>query len=130
MHASVGDFPCRIISIIVCPPEILMFSSPLPVDPAAPTSLSTQQPAPIIGESPTRPGIFHANPDVVVVAEMSPFASTAMHGIVPVGGCAILHIAYATFSSSPPKICETCSLYSGESIPGRQLNELRAFQAS
>src|ERR1700693_5636595 len=88
-QASVGDFPCRIISMIVCPPEILMFSSPFPVEPAAPTSLSTQHPAPMIGESPTRPGIFHASPDVVVVAEMSPLASTAMQGIVPVGGCAI-----------------------------------------
>src|SRR5712692_7802287 len=81
-HASVGDLPWRIISMMVCPPEILMFSSPLPVEPAAPTSLSTQQPAPMIGESPTRPGIFHDSPEVVVVAEMSPFESTAMHGIV------------------------------------------------
>ena len=38
-HASVGVLPWRIISIMVWPPEILMFSSPLPVDPAAPTSL-------------------------------------------------------------------------------------------
>src|SRR5437879_12878738 len=88
-QGSVGDFPCRIISMMVWPPEILMFSSPLPVEPAAPTSLSTQQPAPMIGESPTRPGIFHDNPEVVVVAEMSPLASTAMQGIVPVGGCEI-----------------------------------------
>src|ERR1700722_6909296 len=94
-HASVGDFPCRIISIMVWPPEILMFSSPFPVEPAAPTSLSTQQPAPIIGESPTRPGIFQAKPDVVVVAEISPFSLTAMHGIVPVGGSAITRWAYA-----------------------------------
>src|SRR5580692_4092664 len=92
-QASSGDFPRRIISIIVCPPEILIFSSPLPVDPAAPTSLSTQHPAPIIGESPTRPGIFHDNPEVVVVAEISPFSLTAMHGIVPVGGRAITRSA-------------------------------------
>src|SRR5260221_3453660 len=92
-HASAGDLPCRIISIMVWPPEFLIFASPLPVEPAAPTSLSTQQPAPMIGESPTRPGIFHDNPEVVVVAEMSPFESTAMHGIVPVGGCAITRSA-------------------------------------
>jgi len=36
-----------------------MFASPSPVDPAAPTSLSQYCPAPMIGESPTRPGIFH-----------------------------------------------------------------------
>src|SRR6202040_4134285 len=88
-HASEGDLPRRIISTMVCPPAILMFSSPLPVEPAAPTSLSTKHPAPMMGESPTRPGIFHARPEVVVVAEISPLASTAMQGIVPVGGCAM-----------------------------------------
>src|SRR5258707_9944133 len=78
-HASSGDFPRRIISTIVWPPEILIFSSPFPVEPAAPTSLSTQHPAPIIGESPTRPGIFHDKPEVVVVAEMSPRARSEEH---------------------------------------------------
>src|SRR5207245_4469850 len=129
-HASVGDMPLRIISMLVWPPEILIFSSPLPFEPAAPTSLSTQHPAPMIGESPTRPGIFHDSPEVVVVAEMSPFESTAMHGIVPVGGCAITRSAYAICFSSPLKIAETCSFHSGESIPGRQLKEVFAFQAS
>src|ERR1700687_1818903 len=105
--------------MMVWPPQILMFSSPLPVEPAAPTSLSTQQPAPIIGESPTRPGIFHERPEVVVVAEMSPFESTAMHGIVPVGGCAMTRSAYAICFSSPSKIAEICSLYFGESLDGR-----------
>ena len=37
------------------------------VAPAEPTSGSVKHPAPMMGESPTRPGIFHANPDVVVV---------------------------------------------------------------
>src|SRR5882724_4567660 len=129
-HASVGVFPCRIISMMVCAPEILMFSSPLPVEPAAPTSLSTQQPAPMIGESPTRPGLFHDSPEVVVVAETSPLASTAMHGIVPVGGCAMTCSAYAIFSGSPSKMADTCCFHSGESIPGRQLNEVEAFHAS
>src|SRR5579859_4478592 len=49
--------------------------------------------SPIIGESPTRPGIFQERPEVVVVAEMSPLASTAMQGIVPVGGCAMTRSA-------------------------------------
>src|ERR1700747_2394135 len=114
---------------MVCPPEILIFSSPFPVEPAAPTSLSTQHPAPMLGEAPTRPGIFHESPEVVVVAEMSPLASTAMHGIVPVFGCAITFSAYAIFCASPSKIAERCSFHSGESIPGRQLNELDAFHA-
>src|SRR5262249_37532760 len=61
-----------------------MHSSPRPVEPAAPTSLSTYNPQPISGESPTRPGIFHAIPEVVVTPEMSPLASTARQLIVPV----------------------------------------------
>src|SRR6476661_3461296 len=115
---------------MVWPPEILMFSSPLPVEPAAPTSLSTQQPAPMIGESPTRPGIFQARPEVVVVAEMSPVSLTAMHGIVPVGGLAMTRSANAIFTGSPSKRFETCSFHSGESMPGRQLKEVEAFHAS
>src|SRR5260370_7441243 len=100
-----------------------MFASSLRVKPAAPTSLSTQQPAPMIGESPTRPGIFHERPDVVVVAEMSPFESTAKHGIVPVGGCAITRSPYAICFSSPPKIAEICSFHSPESLPAPQLQD-------
>src|SRR5882757_11153413 len=92
-QASFGDLPWRIISTIVWPPEILIFSSPFPVEPAAPTSLSTQHPAPIIGESPTRPGIFHDKPEVVVVPLTSPFAFTARQLIVPVIGCAIFSSA-------------------------------------
>src|SRR2546426_8214728 len=124
--------PFRIISTIVCPPEILMFSSPLPVEPAAPTSLSAQHPAPMMGESPTRPAIFHASPEVVVVAEMSPFSLTAMHGIVPVGGCAMtlsIHGRSACFSGVS-RSAAMCSFHSGLSIPGRQLNEDDAFHAS
>src|SRR5215510_317056 len=62
-----------------------MHSSPRPVEPAAPTSLSTYSPQPISGESPTRPGIFQANPEVVVTPEISPLASTARQLMVPVG---------------------------------------------
>src|ERR1700744_582819 len=116
--------------MIVCPPLILMFSSPFPVEPAAPTSLSTQHPAPMIGESPTRPGIFQARPEVVVVAEMSPFSFTAMHGIVPVGGCAITCSANAISFSSPSNSFVMCSFHSGESIPGRQFIDDDAFHAN
>ena len=62
----------------------LMFASPRPVLPAAPTSLSQYCPAPIMGESPTRPGTFHAIPLVVVTEARSPVAVTAFMLIVPV----------------------------------------------
>ena len=45
----------------------MMFDSPRPVEPAAPISLSVYCPAPMIGESPARPGIFQARPLVVVI---------------------------------------------------------------
>jgi hypothetical protein len=44
----------------------------VPVEPAEPTSLSRNKPAPGIGESPTRPGIFQDRPEVVVVQPKSP----------------------------------------------------------
>src|SRR2546423_3321048 len=76
--------PRRICSTVRNPPHTLMFASPSPVDPAAPTSLSQYCPAPIIGESPTRPGIFHERPLVVVTEERSPWGVTASQLIVPV----------------------------------------------
>ena len=85
-HASVGFMPRRIISTMVCPPQILIFSSPFPVEPAPPTSPSTNNPAPMMGESPTRPGIFQERPEVVVVPLTSPLALTARQLIVPVMG--------------------------------------------
>ena len=54
-----------------------------PVDPAAPTSLSTYRPAPSMGESPRRPGIFHASPLVVVTPQTSPLAFTPSQLMVP-----------------------------------------------
>ena len=42
--------------------------------------------APTIGESPTRPGTFHASPAVVVTDETSPLALTALQLMVPCGG--------------------------------------------
>src|SRR5438876_11707998 len=65
-------------------PQTLMFASPRPVDPAAPTVLSQYCPAPTIGESPIRPGSFHASPLVVVTEDMSPAAFTAFMLMVPV----------------------------------------------
>ena len=38
------------------------------------------------GESPTRPGILNARPEVVVVPARVPFRSSARHEIVPVRG--------------------------------------------
>src|SRR5690242_8898865 len=78
-----GDMPCRMNSTTRNAPQTLMFASPRPVDPAAPTSLSQYWPAPMIGESPTRPGIFHDSPLVVVQELMSPLAFTAFMLIVP-----------------------------------------------
>ena len=53
------------------------------VAPAAPTALSTNMPAPTMGLSPTRPGIFQLRPLVVVQLARSPLASTAEQLMVP-----------------------------------------------
>src|SRR2546425_7278527 len=66
------------------PPHTLMFDSPRPVEPAAPMSLSVYWPAPMIGLSPTRPGILNARPEVVVTEEISPWGVTASQLMVPV----------------------------------------------
>src|SRR5204862_67614 len=50
---------------------------------AAPTRFSQCCPAPMIGESPVRPGSFHESPLVVVTEQMSPVALTAFMLIVP-----------------------------------------------
>jgi len=39
-----------------------------------------------MGESPQRPGIFQANPLVVVTLDISPFSLSTEQLIVPVGG--------------------------------------------
>src|SRR5215218_9624325 len=72
--ASFGDAPPRIASTMTNEHRPNRFASPRPVEPAAPTSPSTYRPAPRIGESPTRPGIFQASPLVVVTPQMSPAA--------------------------------------------------------
>ena len=83
MSAASGDIPCRMNSTARNAPHTLMFASPRPVEPAAPTSLSQYCPAPMIGLSPMRPGIFHDSPLVVVTEPMSPLAVTAFMLIVP-----------------------------------------------
>src|SRR5881628_2405767 len=84
-HASVGFIPRRMNSTVRKPPHTLMFDSPRPVEPAAPMSLSVYWPAPMIGLSPTRPGILNARPEVVVTEEISPWGVTASQLMVPVG---------------------------------------------
>src|SRR6266404_8539948 len=84
MHAWSGDNPWRINSTVRNAPQTLMLASPRPIDPAAPTVLSQYSPAPMIGESPTRPGNFQERPLVVVTDDMSPAAFTAFMLIVPV----------------------------------------------
>src|SRR5262249_33689297 len=106
MSACWGDIPCRMNSTARNAPQTLMFASPRPVDPAAPTSLSQYCPAPIIGESPTRPGIFHDRPLVVVTDAMSPLAVTAFMLIVP--------YVYGT----PARSYQTCVLLACSSSSG------------
>ena len=53
------------------------------MEPAAPTSLSTYWPAPRIGESPARPGIFQDSPLVVVTPQISPSGDSASKLVVP-----------------------------------------------
>src|SRR5215203_3500439 len=81
--ASLGWSPRRIPSTIRNDARLYRFASPRPVDPAAPTSPSTYRPAPRMGESPTRPGIFHASPLVVVTPQISPLALRPLQLIVP-----------------------------------------------
>src|SRR5262245_25931330 len=81
--ASLGCIPRRIFSTIRKEQRLKRFASPRPVDPAAPTSPSTYSPAPSIGESPTRPGIFQESPLVVVTPEISPLEFMPSQLMVP-----------------------------------------------
>src|SRR5215472_6426467 len=84
------------------------------------------------GESPTRPAIFQAKPEVVVVPEISPFSFTARQLIVPQGGrvtTVSIHGRRACFSGVSSK-AERCCCHSGLSVPGRQFRLVLAFQAS
>src|SRR5687767_5467492 len=81
--ASFGVMPRRRFSTIMNEQSPYRLASPRPVEPAAPTSPSTYRPAPRMGESPTRPGIFQANPLVVVTPHTSPLLFTPSQLIVP-----------------------------------------------
>src|SRR5207244_7930921 len=81
--ASFGCRPRRIASTIRNDDRLYRFDSPRPVEPAAPTSVSTYSPAPRIGESPTRPGIFQDSPLVVVTPQISPLGLMPLQLIVP-----------------------------------------------
>src|SRR5205085_4816332 len=83
MAASFGCRPRRSASTIRNDDRLYRFDSPRPVEPAAPISPSTYSPAPRIGESPTRPGIFQARPLVVVTPQISPLALMPLQLIVP-----------------------------------------------
>ena len=83
MPASFGDSPRRMLSTMKNEQRLYRLASPRPVEPAAPTSLSTYSPAPRMGESPTRPGIFQASPLVVVTPQMSPVGPIASQLMVP-----------------------------------------------
>src|SRR6185369_16177236 len=54
----------------------------------------------MMGESPTRPGIFQARPLVVVRPDISPFAFNARQLMVPVGGRSAISQAQARVASS------------------------------
>src|SRR6266852_9894909 len=77
----------------------------------------------MIGESPTRPGIFHARPLVVVTPEISPLAFSARQLIVPVGGRTAISQAHANVASSAPGNCSfnLADGLSGASSPSVQL---------
>src|SRR5258708_18150501 len=53
-----------------------------------------------MGESPMRPGIFHARPLVVVTPDISPLPFRARQLMVPVGGRMAISQAHASVASS------------------------------
>src|SRR5436190_7030988 len=81
--ASLGCMPRRMHSTIRNEHRLYRLDSPRPVEPAAPTSLSTYSPAPRMGESPARPGILNASPLVVVTPQISPLELMPLQLIVP-----------------------------------------------
>src|SRR5881227_1613917 len=54
----------------------------------------------MMGESPTRPAIFQANPLVVVTPDISPFSFNARQLMVPYVGCIAICHAHASVASS------------------------------
>jgi hypothetical protein len=99
MTACSGVIPWRMNSTHRKAPQVMMFDSPRPVEPAAPTVLSQYCPAPMMGESPTRPGTFHAMPLVVVTELRSPAAFSAFMLIVPVENLIITSSSWSSQKS-------------------------------
>ncbi len=77
-QASCGLAPCRISSTTLKEPTTRITSSPWPVAVTAPTSLSTYKPAPMMGESPMRPCILNAMPEVEHPPDKLPLPSIAI----------------------------------------------------
>src|SRR5258707_7250019 len=80
----------------------------------------------MMGESPTRPGIFHAKPLVVVTPDISPRVFSAKQLMVPVGGRTAIFQAHASVSSSasgnrPRRWAEGLTGTDGASRPSVQL---------
>src|SRR5687767_5559978 len=102
INACSGVMPWRMNSTARKAPHTLMFASPRPVEPAAPTVLSQYWPAPMIGLSPTRPAILYEMPLVVVIELMSPDALTAFMLMVPVvNGISAFSWSYQVPASAP-----------------------------
>src|SRR6266446_1177054 len=64
----------------------------------------------MMGESPTRPGSFHASPLVVVQPDMSPLSFSAEQWMVPVGGKITSRMADARWSGAMPSSAATSSI--------------------
>lgn len=82
LQASCGCRPCRMNSTTKKLPQLRMTSSPCPVAVAAPMALSTYRPAPMMGESPTRPRSLKAMPLVVQAPLRLPCMSMAIMPMV------------------------------------------------
>src|SRR2546430_7083395 len=69
-----------------------------------------------MGESPQRPGSFHARPLVVVAPDISPFSFNAEQLMVPCGGCITARTANIRRSGLIPKVAAalsiSCSIFS------------------
>src|SRR2546427_7365353 len=72
-------------STVRCPPLTRMLASPRPVLPADPTSLSAKHPAPMMGESPARPGILKPARRRAPAQVAAPIDRGEMDGAAPLG---------------------------------------------
>src|SRR3954471_19396270 len=83
--AAIGSFPAPIRSVAVFASSTFMIDSPQPVVEQPPVWLSAYRPAPISGESPTRPGSLLAVPPVDVPVARRPARSSATQPTVSLG---------------------------------------------